>query len=172
MLTKFRTLLFLTFLTATCVGCVSAQSTTSERLLPSLETPCAEGVVSVEAQENAPLQITIEESACKTTQTACVRFKAKNVSSKAIVEFDVRSLETYEQHFEDGGGMRASELVLKPNEIYDRGYIGGGVETKAGGIPVGKLQTYVLTVWSVTFADGTKWEREPAKEVRDSKSSS
>ena len=170
MLVKSKTLILSTILAVMCVSCASAQNTTSDFRLPSLGTPCDTGVISVEAQENAPLQIKVEESDCKTTQTARVRFTAKNLSSKAIVEFSVRSLETYEQYFTDNSGVTAGgfENPLKPNETYERGFIGGGTETKAGGIPVGKLKSYVLTVWSVNFVDGTKWEREPSKEVRDS----
>jgi hypothetical protein len=165
-----RNLFLSAILTLMSVACASAQSKPSDFRLPSLGTPCAEGVISVEAQENAPLQIIVEESDCKTTQMARVRFTAKNLSSKAIVEFTVRSLQTYEQYYTDTSGSTVGgfENPLKPNETYDRGFIGGGTETKAGGIPVGKMKSYILTVWSVTFADGTKWERESSKEVRDS----
>ncbi len=166
-----KTLLLSATLALTGVSCALAQSTTSDFRLPSPGTPCEKGVISVEAQENAPLQIKVEESDCKTTQTARVRFTAKNLSSKGIVEFTVHSLETYEEYYNDGSGTTMGfEDVLKPDETFEKGFIGSGVETKAGGIPVGKLKNYVLAVWSVTFADGTKWEREAAKEVRDSTS--
>ena len=153
-----------------CFSCVSAQSTTSDFRLPSLGTPCDEGVISVEVQENAPIQIKVKESDCKTTQTARVLFTVKNLSSKPIIEFTVRSLETYEHYYTEASGvtMGGFRNPLESSETYDRGFIGGGTETKAGGIPVGKLKSYVLAVWSVTFADGTKWEREPTKTVEDS----
>jgi hypothetical protein len=170
MLVNSKTLILSTILAIMCVSCASAQSTTSDFRLSPLGTPCDTGVISVEVQENAPLQIKVEESDCETTQTARVRFTAKNLSSKDIVEFSVRSLETYEHYFTDSSGTTAGGFrnPLKPNDIYNKGYIGGGTLTKAGGIPVGKLKSYVLTVWSVNFADGTKWEREPSKEVCDS----
>jgi hypothetical protein len=165
MLCGLKNLLISAILVVMCLSCVSAQNTTSDPHLPSLGTPCDEGVISVEEQENAPLQIKIEESDCKTTQTARVLFAVKNLSSKPIVEFSVRSLETYEQYYTDGGSVTIGGFrnPLKPDETYDRGFIGGGTETKAGGIPVGKLKKYILTVWKVTFSDGTKWESEPTK---------
>ena len=55
---------------------------------------------------------------------------------------------------DDGLGVLATGVAhFQPQETR-RGFIGGGVQN------VGQLKGFQLTVWSVLFADGTKWNRE------------
>ena len=119
--------------------------------------PCRDGVISVEPQRTAPLQIRISEAACDNAQVADVHFVVKNISSKPISKYDIRSIETYERFFNDGSGVSEGG-ILQPQQTR-RGFLGGGVIGDVGGVPVGELKSYKLAVWSVIFTDGTTWTR-------------
>ena len=120
--------------------------------------PCREGLVSVEPQLNAPLQIKISEATCDNPQEANVYFVVENISSKPIIRFVIRSIKTYERLVNDGSSVTIEGASpVQPRHTIN-GFLGGGVRTR-GGEWVGELQTNQLTVWSVTFADGTTWEQ-------------
>ena len=146
------------------VNCVAARSwlafhrSHGQEAKLVLGPPCREGVVSAEAQPDAPLRITIGDAGCDKPQTASVQFVVENVGSSPISQFEVRAIETYDELVDEGTGVTTMGLVLYPHQT-QIGFIGSGVITAAGGKPVGPLKTYQVTVWSVTFSDGTTWRR-------------
>ena len=125
--------------------------------------PCREGLVSVESRPGVPLHITISDTACENPRCANVQFLVENVSTKPISKYEIRGVETYDELNDDGLGV--STVPAKPLQPHQTeiGFLGGGVMTRAGGIPVSELKSFQLVVWSVDFADGTKWTRTSPK---------
>ena len=123
-----------------------------------LGPPCREGVVSAEPQPDAPLRITIGDAGCDTPQTASVQFVVENISSSPISQFEIRAIETCDELVEEGTSVTTMGRVLYPHQMQN-GFIGSGILSGAGGKPVGPLKSYQVTVWSVTFSDGTTWRR-------------
>ena len=128
----------------------------SNKLLSGI--PCRDGLVSVEPQVDVPLRITISEAVCDNPQGASVQFVVENVSSKPISKYDICRIATYEGLIDDKSGVTTMGTILQPHQT-KIGFIGGGVITGAGGVPVGELKSYKLGVWSVIFADGSTWKR-------------
>lgn len=121
--------------------------------------PCREGLVSVESRPAVPLHITISDTACQNPQSANVQFLVENLSNKPISKYEIRSVQTYEELIDEGLGV-ATEIIepLQPRQT-QIGFLGGGVLKRSGGKPVSHLKSFHLVVWSIDFADGTKWTR-------------
>ena len=120
---------------------------------------CREGLVSVESLPDVPLRITIADTACEKPQTASVHFVVENLSTKPIKKYEVHGYLIYDDLIDDGMGVTTERVEpLQPRQT-DIGFLGGGVMTRAGGIPVGELKHFRLVLWSVEFADGTDWVR-------------
>ncbi|HET6648212.1 MAG TPA: hypothetical protein VFH01_12870 [Pyrinomonadaceae bacterium] len=116
--------------------------------------PCTSGIVSVEEQAQAPLRISISDTACRHSHSANVQFVVENVDSRSIVSYEIRSRMKYDGLVDDGLAVSTAGVEhFQPHETQS-GFIGGGV------LNVGQLKGFQLTVWSVVFADGTKWTRE------------
>jgi hypothetical protein len=98
---------------------------------------CRHGLVSVEPQLNVPLRISISEAVCDNPQGASVHFVVENVSSKPISKYDIRRVVTYEGLIDDKSGVTTEGTILQPHQT-KIGFIGGGVITGAGGVPVGE----------------------------------
>lgn len=144
----------ITFLIGLAIASIGFRRETvnSERVL--FGPPCTSGVVSVEEQSEAPLRISISDTACQDSHSANVQFVVENVDSRAIVNYEIRSIMMYDGLVDDGLGVLATGVAhFQPHETRE-GFLGGGVQE------VGQLKGFQLTVWSVLFADGTKWNRE------------
>ena len=115
--------------------------------------PCAHGIVSVELQSQVPLRISISDTACQDSDSANVQFAVENIGSKPIIKYEIRGIMSYDGLVDDGLGVSTGGFEnFQPHQT-QTGYIGGGV------LKVGGLKGFKLTVWSVDFADGTKWTR-------------
>lgn len=115
--------------------------------------PCAHGIVSVELQSQAPLRISISDTACQNSHSAHVQFAVENISSKPIIKYEIRAIMSYDGLVDDGLGVSTEGVEnFQPHQTRT-GFIGGGV------LRVGELKGFKLRVWSVDFADGTKWTR-------------
>ena len=120
---------------------------------------CREGLVSVASHPDVPLHITISDTACENPQTANVQFLVENRSTKPISKYDIHGVQTYDELSDDGLGVSTERVEpLQPHQT-DIGFLGGGVLKGAGGKPVGELKSFQLVLWSVDFADGTRWTR-------------
>jgi len=119
---------------------------------------CRSGFVSVDLQPDAPVQITIADTACKNNQFVTVNYVAENISSSPITEFQISAIQTYDD-FVDAGTSVTLMGTLQPDQIRS-GLIGGGSITSVCGRPVGPLRQFQLTVSSVKFADGKTWSRK------------
>jgi len=121
--------------------------------------PCREGLVSVESRPGVPLHITISDTACQNPQSADVQFLMENLSTKPISKYEIRSVQTYEELIDEGLGVVTETIEpLQPRQT-QIGFLGGGVLKRSGGKPVSYLKSFQLVVWSINFADGTKWTR-------------
>lgn len=148
----------LTFLIGVAISFLNHdQSTKSLRLLSG--PSCHSGLVSVESRSAMPLRITISDTACEKPQTANVQFLVENVSTKPISRYEIRGVQKYDELVDDG--MSVTTETVKPLLPHETqiGFLGGGVIKRPGGIPVSELKSFQLVVWSVDFADGTKWTR-------------
>jgi len=120
---------------------------------------CREGVVSVESRPAVPLRITISDTACEKPQSASVQFLVENVSTKPISKYEIRGVQTYDELRDEGLSVLTETIEpLQPRQT-QIGFLGGGVLKGSGGRPVSELRRFELVVWSITFADGTKWTR-------------
>ena len=120
---------------------------------------CREGLLSVESRPAVPLRITVSDTACEKPQSASVQFLVENVGTKPISKYEIHGVQTYEELTDTGFGVLTERVEpLQPGQT-DIGFLGGGVLKGAGGKPVGELKSFELVLWSVEFADGTKWTR-------------
>jgi hypothetical protein len=86
-----------------------------------------------------------------------VQFEVENISSKPIVKYEICGIMKYDNLVDEGLCVAAEGYeTFQPHQTRT-GFIGGGV------LKVGELRGFQLTVWSVTFADGTKWTRSSAR---------
>jgi hypothetical protein len=115
--------------------------------------PCTNGIVSVEPQSQVLLRLSISDTACQNSHSANVQFAVENIGSKAIIKYEIRSILKYDGLLDDGLGFSTAGIEnFQPHQTR-MGFIGGGV------LKVGELKGFQLTVWSVTFSDGTNWTR-------------
>ena len=143
---------------------INCQPAQSSRLLSG--PPCRKGVVSLESQPDSPLRMTISDTSCRDPQTASVQFVVENLSAKPISKYEIRGLLRYDQVIDHGLGVQAETVEpLQPGQT-QIGFLGGGVLKAAGGIPVSELRGFQLSVWSIDFADGTKWTRSFFRQLR------
>lgn len=125
--------------------------------------PCREGLVSVESHPAAPLRITIADTDCQDSQSGNVQFLVENLSAKPISKYEIRGIQTYDELIDEGLGVSTENVEpLQPRQT-QVGFMGGGVMKRSGGKPVSELRSFQLVVWSVDFADGTKWTRSSPK---------
>jgi hypothetical protein len=125
--------------------------------------PCREGLVSVESRPAVPLHITISDTACQNPQSANVQFLVENLTPKPISKYEIRSVQTYDELIDEGLGVSTETIEpLQPRQT-QIGFLGGGVLKRSGGKPVSELKSFQLVVWSINFADGTKWTRSSPK---------
>jgi hypothetical protein len=123
------------------------------------DPPCRQGLVSVESSPVVPLRITISDTACHSPQEASVQFLVENLSTKPISNYEIRGVQIYDELINEGLGVSTETMEpLQPRQT-QIGFLGGGVLKRAGGKPVSELKSFQLVVWSITFADGTKWTR-------------
>ena len=117
--------------------------------------PCAHGIVSVEVQYQVPLRISISDTACQNPHSANVQFAVQNTGSKPIIKYEIRGIMSYDDLVDDGLGVSTEGVENFQSHQTRTGFIGGGV------MKVGEMKGFKLAVWSVDFADGTKWFRSP-----------
>jgi hypothetical protein len=111
-------------------------------------------LVSVETQSQVPLRISISDTACQNSHSANVQFAVENIVSKPITKYEIRGIMRYDGLVDDGLGVSTEGFENFDSHQVRTGFIGGGV------LRVGELKGFELTVWSVDFADGTKWTRQ------------
>ena len=149
----------ITFLIGVAIASIGfrRESVKSVRLLSG--PPCTNEIVSVEPQYQVPLRISISDTACQSSHEANVQFVVENISSKPIIKYEIRSIMKYDNLVDDGLGVSTEGFGNLGSHQTQTGFIGGGV------LQVGELRDFQLTVWSVTFGDGTKWTRSSALEI-------
>jgi len=136
---------------------IHPQPAKSVRLLSG--PPCREGLVSGESLPDAPMRITILDTACRDLRTANVHFVVENLSAKPISKYEIRGVQTYDELRDHGLGVGTDTTEpLQPRQT-QIGFMGGGVLMRAGGKPVSELRKFQLVLWSVDFTDGTNWTR-------------
>ena len=64
----------------------------------------------------------------------------------------------YDNLVDDGLDVSTEGFENLQSHQTQTGFIGGGV------LQVGELKGFQLTVWSVTFGDGTKWTKSSARQ--------
>jgi hypothetical protein len=86
-----------------------------------------------------------------------VQFLVENVSTKPISKYEIHGVLTYDELSDEGLSVLTETIEpLQPHQT-QIGFLGGGVLKGSGGRPVSELRRFELVVWSITFADGTKW---------------
>jgi len=120
-------------------------------LAPTNSTNCY-GLVAVESQPEAPVRLSISNAAC-THVSKSVRFTLENISNKPIVKYEVRGLRIHGQTVSSNVSL-TSEFS---SEMDPHGLRTEDIEERS--VPAGQLTSLRLAVWSVTFADGTTWNR-------------
>jgi len=108
------------------------------------------GLVAGESQPEAPVRLSISNAAC-THLSKSVRFTLENISDKPIVKYEVRGLRTHGRTISSYLNL-TSEFTneMDPHELRTE-----VIEERSDS----QLTSFQLAVWSVTFADGTTWNR-------------
>ena len=129
---------------------------------PEHGTPCADGLVSVELVQGCPLDIEVLEASCRpATNTIWVHYAIKNVGTKQVQSYSIRTSERYERFLNDNQGYGAERLEFIPgSQRDDWATCCDRLEVEIG--DPGRFTQLVLIVTEVEFADGTVW-RAPAK---------
>lgn len=142
----------ITFLVGIGIASISLRRESIKRSRFFSGPPCAQGIVAVETQSQAPLRISISDTACQNSYSASVQFVLENTSSKPIINYEIVGTRSYDGLVNEGGVLTEGREDFQPHQ-FRTGFIGGGV------LKVGQLRGFKLAVWSVDFADGTKWSR-------------
>jgi hypothetical protein len=147
------TIASITFLVGIGIASISLRRESIKRSRLFSGPPCAQGLVSVEPQSQAPLRISILDTACRDSYSASVQFVLENMGSKPIIKYEIQGTLNYDGLVDEGIGV-STEWREAFQPLQKRtGVIGGGV------LKVGQLRGFKLAVRSVDFADGTKWSR-------------
>lgn len=137
------------------IACLSA------RKLPT-SVQCRNGLLVVEQQPDTPVRISILDTNCPNPYFANVRFQMEERSARPISRYEVRMSRAYDGN-EDGystvvgsivDGSSGQSLFSKDQQSTNS----FGVSLRRGWFkdPEAKL---TLSVWSVSFSDGTVWNR-------------
>ena len=111
-----------------------------------------------------PLEVEVLEAFCRPEpNTVWAHYAVRNVGTKQIQGYQIRTSERYERYRSDSQGYGAERLEFAPGgQVDDWATCCGRVEG-TGGDP-GRFTALVLMVTEVQFADGTVWRRpETAK---------
>jgi hypothetical protein len=125
--------------------------------------PC-EKLIRVQSQVNAPVIISPMSCDQQKPQPTTVGLILVNTSKKAIRSFTIKSQREYTNYKEPfGDGLSLKKVYTGGGPLApgwsDKVTVAGDVITKAGGIAVGPLTQFSFWVESVTFEDGSTWNR-------------
>lgn len=109
----FLFLLLFSIVIISNTGCKDS-NIASKNKEPSLNTSCADGVIIVEQQSDAPAQLSLRETKCEASYSK-IQLMFKNVSDKPISGYDISWVEDYDHK----KGVESSQgtKVLRLNQM-------------------------------------------------------
>jgi hypothetical protein len=143
-------------------GCITLRTSSGSTAQKSLtaEKPCRDGLIVVEKQPEAPVRISILKTDCMNPYMPGASFQVEPNVARPIHRYEVRILLSY-----DGVYSSYSTSLAETREP------GGSVFSKnfstsdymSWGLKRGWFKDpepkFTFTVWSVTYADGSSWNR-------------
>lgn len=146
---------------ATCSSCLtlhwSSESTTQDLVV---ERPCRDDLIVVENQPDAPVRISILKTDCLNPYFPGAGFQVESNVTRPIRRYQVRILQSYDGVF-DSDSTCSAETKEPGGSLFSKDessseYMGWALRRGWFNDPEPKL---TFTVWSVTYSDGSVWNR-------------
>lgn len=147
---------------ATCSGCITFRSTSQSTVQNSFagERPCRAGLIVVENQPDAPVWVSILKTDCLNPYFPGAGFRVESNVNRPIRRYQVRILQSYDGVVDSdstySSETKGTDGSLFPKDEASSSYMSWALKRGWFKDPEPKL---IFTVWSVTFADGTIWNR-------------
>ena len=139
----------------------------TERRPAAPNQQCRKGLVVVEPQPDAPIRISLMETNCPDPYFANVSFKTETTGSRPVSRYDVRMrashagiTDSYSTVVSGFGTVEPEDPAFSQHQDSSE-FIGVTLNRGLFRAPVDELK---LSVWSVTFKDGTIWNRASTTE--------
>jgi hypothetical protein len=122
---------------------------------------CRDGLVILEQQLDAPARLSISETNCPNPYFANVGFNLESKSTRPISRYEVRMITSYDGIVDSYSTMQGSRTaegkdITSSNDQRMSDFVGVGLKRGFLRAPNAELR---LSIWSVTFTDGTMWNR-------------
>ena len=147
---------------AICSGCLtlrwSSESTTQNSVVA--ERPCRDGLIVVENQPDAPVRISILKTDCLNPYFPGAGFQVESKVTRPIRRYQVRILQSYDGVL-DSDSTSSSEIKEPGGSLFSKDE--SSSEYMSWALKRGWFKDsepkLTFTVWSVTYADGSVWNR-------------
>jgi hypothetical protein len=158
------------FLVIVGSGCVtfrwSSGSTAQNSFVAA--TPCREGLIVVEKQPDAPVRISNLKTDCQNPNVPGASFQVEPNVTRPIRRYEVRIIHSYDGVYDSystySAGTKEPGGSVFSADSSSASYMSWGVRRGWFKDPEPK---FTFTVWSVTYADGSVWNRAvPVAESR------
>lgn len=145
----------------TCaLGIITATTRSGFGNATASDQRCRKGLVVVEEQPDAPVHVRVLETTCPVNPSfANVHYQVEGRTTRLIKRYEVRNIESYNGIEESHGaliGTKEGEGFTAADLENDFAFTGVRLDRGIFRAPIDEVR---LCVWSVTFADGTTWNR-------------
>ncbi len=145
-----------------CLALVSSVACTVAPAANYTEQLCPDRLVIIEPQPGAPVRISLLKTNCQEPNFANVGFRTEATGAGRISQYEIRMHASHEGVTDSYSTVISGFGTLEPDDpaFHERQ---NSSETIGVTLARGRFKASVdelkLAVWSVTFADGTTWNR-------------
>jgi hypothetical protein len=146
-------------------GCITLHSSSGSTAQNSLATekPCRDGLIVVEQQPEAPVRIANLKTDCRNPYIPGASFQVEPNVARPIRYYEVRIFQSYDgvysSYSTSSAGTREAGGSVFSKDSSSSDYMSWGLERGWFKDPEPK---FTFTVWSVTYVDGSTWDRAAA----------
>jgi|GEM_PF-2871424 len=151
------------FLLVAASGCVTFGGSSSSTARSALvgEQPCRAGLIVVEEQADAPVRISNLKTDCRNPNVPGAGFQVEPNVARPIRRYEVRILHSYDGVYDGYSSDSAGTTGADGGPVFSKdssssSYMSWGLKRGWFKDPEPK---FTFTVWSVTFTDGSTWNR-------------
>jgi len=146
-------------------GCITLRTSSDSTGRNSLtaEKACRDGLIVVEKQPDAPVRVSILKTDCLNPYLPGASFQVEPNVTRPIRRYEVRILLSYDgvysSYSSTSAGTTEPGVSVFSKDSSSSDYMSWGLERGWFKDPE---PMFTFTVWSVTYADGSSWNRTAA----------